>query len=231
MIHVHTAHETPTERYLSQLDTANLRDRAKQSIRASIVAGEIEAGRVYPVSYFADKLGVSATPIREALVDLASVGLVELLRNRGFRVPEMTEADLDELFEIRMLLERPAVVKVTRQRLLRDTTAFRELASQMVEYAASGDVAAFLAADRAFHTQLVRESGNARLADIVTVVRDQARLYGLRSLAEAGQLVDSAKMHLDLLTAVEAGNGEVADELMRRHLEHTRGSWARDTHK
>src|ERR1700716_3504844 len=97
---------------LAPLDRSSLRDQASQSIRASISAGEFEAGRIYPVAFFANKLGFSATPIREALFDLVGASLIEAVRNRGFRVPIRSERELDELFDLRMLLERPAVVRL-----------------------------------------------------------------------------------------------------------------------
>ncbi len=94
------------------LDRSSLRRQASQSIRASIASGEFEAGTIYPVAFFADRLGVSATPIREALFDLVGANLIEAVRNRGFRVPVRSERELDELFDLRMLLERPAVVRL-----------------------------------------------------------------------------------------------------------------------
>ncbi|HVA92494.1 MAG TPA: GntR family transcriptional regulator, partial [Chloroflexota bacterium] len=94
---------------LPELDRSSLRARARKAIRGSIVTGEIADGEIYPVSYFTSRLGVSATPIREALFDLAGEGLVEVVRNRGFRVPQLTEQDLDDLYDVRTLLEVPTM--------------------------------------------------------------------------------------------------------------------------
>ena len=92
---------------LAPLDRSSLRDQASQSIRASVAAGEFEAGKIYPVAFFESKLGVSATPIREALFDLVGANLIEVVRNRGFRVPLRSERELDELDDLRMLLGVP----------------------------------------------------------------------------------------------------------------------------
>lgn len=214
------------EAELAPLDTASLRDRARRSIRASIVAGEVEAGRIYPVAHFVAKLGVSATPIREALFDLAGAGIVQAVRNRGFMVPVLDEEDLDQLLDLRMLLERPAVVRLVRRGTLGDPAPLRALADEVVACARAGDVLSFLAADRRLHGELLRRAGNPRLTAIVMNLRDQVRLYGLSRLAEAGVLVQSALIHIDLLTALEAGDPDEVDRQMERHLLHTRGDWA-----
>ncbi|MGH7758290.1 MAG: GntR family transcriptional regulator, partial [Candidatus Dormibacteria bacterium] len=103
---------------LLELDRASLRDRALRAIRGSIVTGELAEEKIYPVAYFASRLAVSATPIREALFDLASQGLIEVVRNRGFRVPHLSEHDLDELFQLRRMVELTAVVELARGRRL-----------------------------------------------------------------------------------------------------------------
>ncbi len=72
------------------LTTANLRGQAVEMLRASIVAGELEPGEIYSAPALAERLGVSATPVREAMLDLAKDGLVEPVRNRGFRIVSST---------------------------------------------------------------------------------------------------------------------------------------------
>src|SRR2546428_8455646 len=99
--------------YLAPLKQANLRESAREAIRSSIVVGEIVAGQIYPVGYFESQLGVSATPIREALFDLANEGLVEVVKNRGFRVSNLSDQDLTEIFELRDLLETHAMESLT----------------------------------------------------------------------------------------------------------------------
>lgn len=217
---------SPHDGQAARLDTASLRHRARAAIRASIVAGKVEAGTIYPVVHFAEWLGVSATPIREALFDLAGAGLVEVVRNRGFRVPLLSEEDLDDLFAIRMMLERPAVVTVAAVHGLQDSTHLRRLAREVERHAASGDVIAFLAADRDFHYQLLAAHSNRRLIDMIMELRDHTRLHGLQLLAHSGRLLESARIHTELLTAVETQDIAAADTLIVRHLRHTRGVWA-----
>lgn len=211
---------------LARLDRSSLRDLASQSIRASVAAGEFEAGKIYPVAFFENKLGVSATPIREALFDLVGAKLIEAVPNRGFRVPMRSERELDELFDLRMLLERPAVVRLASNPNHGDLGRLREVAEQIVREAARNDVRGFLVADRRFHHELLLLGDNQRLTDIVMGLRDQTRLYGLRALANSGGLVESARLHLEMLVAIETGDVDRADDSIVRHLGYTRGEWA-----
>jgi DNA-binding GntR family transcriptional regulator len=216
----------PGRETLRPLDATNLRAKAHAVIRASIITGELAAGEIYPVSYFTSRLGVSATPIREALFDLVSEGLVEVVRNRGFRVPVLSEADLDEIFEIRLLLEVPTVGRLVG-RLDPDTVADSwEYARQNEALAAKGDLAGFLETDRLFHGRLLRPLENARLRELIARYRDITRLTGLAQIAGSPRLTTSAREHGELLEALVKGDRMGAEFIMRRHLEHTRGLWA-----
>lgn len=211
-----------------QLEQHNrtLREQAARVIRASIVAGRIEPGRFYPVSFFTQRLGVSATPAREALLDLANEGLGKLVRNRGFRVSILTDRDLDEIFALRVMLEMPAVAGISGNLSSADAAELERLAQRTKETAVTRDVIAFLDADRDFHQRLLECYGNSRLADIVMKLRNQSRLYGLVGLAQAGQLDRFADEHLAILLAVRRGETEMAMEYIKHHIEHTRGTWA-----
>jgi len=211
---------------LGELDRASLRDRARRAIRASIVTGRIADGELHSVAYFAAQLGVSATPIREALFDLAREGLIEVVRNRGFRVPTLSEHDLDELYQLRLMLELPSVVMVASESAPLDTLQLRRLAAELVVHARGRQVVEFLWTDRTFHLEVLRGLGNRRLIETVARLRDEARLHGIALLAESGELVATAEEHAELLDALEARDVALVEERMRRHLSHTRGLWA-----
>jgi DNA-binding GntR family transcriptional regulator len=211
---------------LGQLERSNLRDQARRALRTSITTGELEPGHLYTVGAFAEKLGVSATPVREALGDLANVGLVEIIRNRGFVVPHLTDGDLDEIFQLRLLLEAPVVEQVAGRVPPSELAACRRLVEQGKAAAAAADLTLFLEADREFHLRLAGVLGNGRLVKILGQLRDQTRLYGLRELAASGRLVAAAEEHEALLDAIEAGDAESARREMTKHLRHIRGAWA-----
>jgi DNA-binding GntR family transcriptional regulator len=208
------------------LTSESLRDQAGKVIRASILAGELEPGEIYSANVLAERLGVSPTPVREAMLDLASAGLVEPVRNRGFRVLVADERDLDEISELRLMLEVPAMRGVVERASDEQLSALESVVAEIERSAAEGDLARFLLVDRDFHLGLLELTGNRRLVRLVGQLRDQTRLVGLKPLAESGHLNASAREHRLVLDALRERDADRAQELMRSHLEHTRGIWA-----
>jgi DNA-binding GntR family transcriptional regulator len=207
------------------LEYVSLREQARRALRTRIVTGDLVPGKLYPIGPIAEDLGVSATPVREALADLSHVGLVEIMRNRGFVVREHTEHDLDEIFELRLMLEVPAVERLSGHLEPADEAACLELVDSCRLAASRGDLEVFLEADRAFHHRLLEALHNDRLVQIVDRLRDETRLFGLPNLARTHQLVASADEHEQLLKGLVCGDKNVG-EFISRHIRHTRGIWA-----
>lgn len=201
----------------------NLRQQAAHALRAALVAGELRPGVVYSVPFLAAQFGVSATPVREAMLDLAKESLVEAVRNKGFRVTTLSERDLDEITELRTLIEVPAVSRIARSVTADALDRLRPLADAIVAAAAKPDLIAYIETDRTFHLELLALTGNRHLVEVVSDLRKRSRLYGLEELAETGHLVASAQEHAELLDLVGGGDETGAEALMRRHLAHVRG--------
>ncbi|MGF1431229.1 GntR family transcriptional regulator [Kitasatospora sp. LaBMicrA B282] len=204
-----------------------LRDQVAHALRAALISGELRPGVVYSAPALAADFGVSATPVREAMLDLAREGLVEAVRNKGFRVTEMTERDLDEFTEIRALIEVPTVGRVTRTATSEQLEALRPVAEEIVAAARKHDLIGYLEADRQFHLTLLGLAGNGHLVQVVGDLRKRSRLYGLTRLDERGQLVSSAEEHLELLDLMLTGDADAAEACMARHLGHIRSLWAK----
>ncbi|MFI2239948.1 GntR family transcriptional regulator [Streptomyces chrestomyceticus] len=204
-----------------------LRDRAAHALRAALIAGELRPGTVHSAPALAAGFGISATPVREAMLDLAREGLVEPVRNKGFRVTEVSERDLDQFAEIRALIEVPTVGRVVRLATREQLAALRPLAEEIVRAARGHDLIGYLEADRRFHLGFLALSGNARLVETVGDLRKRSRLYGLTGLDERGELLPSAQEHLELLELALAGDATGAEACMARHLGHVRSLWAR----
>jgi DNA-binding GntR family transcriptional regulator len=208
------------------LTSTSLREQAKQVIRASILAGELEAGEIHSATTIAERLGVSPTPVREAMLDLANGGLVEPVRNRGFRILTPDEDDLDEISELRLLLEVPSMRTVAAKASDAQLRELEDVVARIEATAAAADVAGFLLADRQFHLGMLELTGNGRLVRLVAQLRDQTRIAGITELAREGNLAKSAAEHREILDALRARDADLAEALMRRHLIHTRGIWA-----
>jgi DNA-binding GntR family transcriptional regulator len=208
----------------------SLREQVGEALRAALVSGGLRAGVVYSVPGLADRFGVSATPVREAMLDLAKEGLVEAVPNKGFRVTELTERDLDEYTAIRALLEPPTVAEVAATVPRERIEALRPMAERIVAAAARRDVLAYVEADNAFHLALLGLAGNAHLVDVVRDLRYRSRLYGVPALAERDALEPSARQHVALLDVVAEGDAAAAEAMTRHHLGHVRGLWSGPAH-
>jgi DNA-binding GntR family transcriptional regulator len=203
-----------------------LRDQVAHALRAALISGELKPGEVYSAPGLAEDFGISATPVREAMLDLAREGLVEPVRNKGFRVTEVDERDLDQYSEIRMLIEVPMVGRITRSASREELEALRPVAEQIVAAAREHDLIGYLEADRRFHLSLLALGGNDRLVETVGDLRKRSRLYGLTALDASDRLLPSAEEHLELLDLMLAGDTHAAEQCISRHLGHVRSLWA-----
>lgn len=207
-------------------DQVNLRGQVREALRALLVTGQMRPGHLYSAPKLAVEFGVSATPVREAMLDLASGGLVEPIRNRGFRVLMPDDGDLDEISELRLMLEMPAMRLVVERAKDEQLERFEDVVAAIEACAEAADVAGFLLADREFHLGLLGIVGNGRLVRLVAQLRDQTRLVGIAELAREGNLTASAREHRAILEALRARDADRAEALMHVHLIHTRGIWA-----
>jgi DNA-binding GntR family transcriptional regulator len=221
-----TGHDDLTLAVPSFAERQSLREQIADSLRAALVAGQMRPGVVYSVPMLAERFGVSATPVREAMLDLAKEGLVESVRNKGFRVTDLADKDLDDITELRALIEVPTVAHLAVVADPEQIEALRPLAEAIVEGAAAGDLIRYIEADRLFHLKLLALAGNPRLVEVVRDLRAQTRLYGLDQLVEQGRLAASAAEHLELLDALLARDPALTETVMRRHIGHVRGIWA-----
>ena len=200
---------------LRSIQRTNLREEVITVLRAAIVGGELAPGSIHSATSLADRLGVSATPVREAMRALAASGLVEVLPNRGFRVTMMDEQDLDEIAALRLMLEVPAVALVVERASDSELDRLATWLGELEAAAAASDPAAFLIAERAFHLELLALAGNRRLMRMVADLRDQTRITGLPS----AMLEVAAAEHRPIFEAIRARDVATAQHRMRAHLE------------
>ncbi|MEU0412759.1 GntR family transcriptional regulator [Streptomyces griseorubiginosus] len=205
---------------------SSYRERVADALRAALIAGELLPGQVYSAPALATRFGVSATPVREAMLDLAKEGLVDTVPNKGFRVTAVSDQQLDEYTHIRSLIEIPTVVELATTADPVSLEALRPAAREIVQAAVAGDLIAYVEADTRFHLGLLALAGNAHLVEVVRDLRKRSRLYGLTPLVKSGRLLASAEEHLELLDALVARDEGAVRSVMTRHIGHVRGLWA-----
>ena len=183
-------------------------------------------GVTYSVPALAEEFGVSAMPVREAMLSLVQQGLMNAVRNKGFRVIELSPKELDDIMQLRLMLEVPTTVAVAKQLDERTMRDLRRMAREIGKHAKAGDLVEYVEADRQFHQTLIATAGNPRLADLVDDLRSRSRLTGLNALVEHGDLSASAREHVEILDAIASGDDARVRSLMERHVKHSRGIWA-----
>jgi DNA-binding GntR family transcriptional regulator len=195
----------------------SLRENVLQQVRAEIISGRASPGTLYTVPGLATQMGVSSTPVREALLELARAGLVSPLRNRGFLVEGVTLKDLEDLFTVRAMLERFALETVARQGLT-DPEPLTALADLIAEAVERHDVGTYIETDRRFHEALVARAGNPRLTRLVVAQRDDMRLYGIDSKEGRARQVASVGEHYQMIDYGLNGKIDKIGELITRHI-------------
>jgi DNA-binding GntR family transcriptional regulator len=185
-----------------------------------LVAGELAPGEVYSAPALGERFGVSATPVREAMQQLALEGAVEVVPNRGFRVVQRGTRELAELAEIRSLIEVPVMLRLARTVPAARWAELRPLAEATVRAASSGCRATYAESDRSFHRAVLALAGNAQLVQIADDLHRRAQwpLVGGPVSRGRAELVADAAEHTALLDALIAENLTVVQSLVREHF-------------
>ncbi|MDO5499483.1 MAG: GntR family transcriptional regulator [Propionibacteriaceae bacterium] len=210
-----------------KLSRRTLKDSAETLIRRALLDGQMKPGEVYSANSLARTLEISNSPVREAMMTLTERGLLELVRNRGFRVVEMTLEDRLEVYELRRLIEVEAVRRVAGLRLSADVAEeLRRLASATIDAFGDGGVGSiseYLEADHQFHMYIVDLLGNRRWSEMIERLRDQSRINGFyMHLREAGKVRRTAEEHVALADAIISRDVQRASEVMDHHLQYAR---------
>lgn len=190
--------------------------RLKDEIRTN----RLPAGFQAPEPEIAIRLGMSRTPVREALIRLEAEGLVELAPRRGVRVLPVQADDMREIYEILTALEPDAAASLAARKPSQEDLAPLEMATSAMEHAlANGVLDEWAEADDRFHRALLELQGNRRLQNVVTALYDQAhraRIVTMR-LRETPQ--KSTEEHRAILHNLQLGNAEETRRVFRQHRE------------
>ncbi|WP_031086697.1 GntR family transcriptional regulator [Streptomyces sp. NRRL WC-3549] len=197
----------------------SVRGQILDALRSALMGGELVPGQVYSAPALGARFGVSATPVREAMQQLAQEGAVEVVPNRGFRVSERGPRERAELAEVRALVEVPVWLRLARTVPAARWALLRPLAQATVAAAATGDPAGYAECDRAFHRAVLSLSGNAQLVAVADDLhrRSQWPTPG-GPVARRADLTADASEHTALLDALVAQDLTAVQSLVRGHV-------------
>lgn len=195
-------------------------ERAYRAIRQQILDNELPAGFQITEQDMAERLEISRTPTREALLRLEKEGLIEIWPRHGMRVRHISVEDLREIYEIITVLEALAArLAASRDLPERVIGGMRQCIAEMDAALAADDLRGWADADRRFHEALIEAGGNDRLANIVATLTGQAHRLRMITLPLRPKPTTSNRDHADVVDAIAAGDSETAERIHLRHRE------------
>ena len=210
----------PAELYATKSDFAYTR------VRELILSGELEPGAVINQAVLARQIGISTTPLREALRRLKQQGLVELDAHRDARVTQLDAEEARDLLEVRRSLD-PMAASLAAERRTKPDIAEMRMSLEGLEALPSNPTIEQLIAHRRFHTAVYRASHNALLIEMLDGLwdtGDRYRRHGLQVERSPEERALKAHEHTLLFQAIVEGDGETAAEVMRAHIQTSLGA-------
>ncbi|MGW6472087.1 GntR family transcriptional regulator [Streptomyces nigra] len=194
-------------------------DRVYSHVKQGVLERRYEGGTLLTEGELADAVGVSRTPVREALLRLEAEGLLKLYPKKGALVLPVSAQEIKDVVETRMLVEEHAARKAVPappgllERL-------EELLDRQKAQAAAGDLAGAAVTDRCFHAEIVRSGGNEILSRLYDQLRDrQLRMGAAVMHSHPDRIAKTLGEHEEILTALRSGDAQAAVELVHRHID------------
>lgn len=206
----------PTLKSLDQ--PASLSKLAYDAILKSILSNDLRPDEMYNEMVLANDLGISRTPVREALLELSVQGLVSFVPRKGVVVNRFTANDVDEIFEIRRAIESAAVEKLAAVDPPPDSSPLHKSLAQQNKAVRGKDFWMYMRADRDFHVMLSKLTGNKRLLAISENIRNMVHLMGVQALEHPGRAEAVLDEHRRIIDAIEQRNPNRARKAITEHL-------------
>lgn len=204
------------------LEHPSLHERVYDEIKKSVIKGEIPPGSKIIEENIAKTLGVSRTPIREALKRLAQDGLVEITPRKGAFVIQLSKEIVKEILEIREALEgmaaRLAALNMTDEILEKMKKAFEGSEERIKRR----DFSNYSIIDVEFHQLLFKASNNQRLLQIINNLYDCIQMLRLKSVILPGRIERSLNEHLSIIEALEKRDPDIAEKMAREHIQNVK---------
>lgn len=201
-------------------EESSLSVRVYEELRRAILSGELAPGTLHSVVEISQQLGVSRTPVREALLQMAALGVVRFERSRGVRILKVNPRDIEEIYSLRLLLEVPSAFAAATHMPEVERRAMRRAFTGMRRAAESGDEPGFQDHDQEFHAAILRGAGNQRVVQAVETTRAQMHARGL-STTQTRTLMDILAVHERIFDAIEAHDADASAQAVHDHLFNT----------
>lgn len=195
-----------------------LRDVVFNTLRQAIITGEFAPGERLMEIVLAERLGVSRTPVREAIRKLELEGLVVMVPRKGAEVARITEDGLKEVLEVRCAMEELAVVLACQRISPEGKDQLKKAHEEFVDAVQKKDILEIASKDEAFHQCIFEQTGNKRLLQIITNLKEQMYRYRMEYVKDIGYHESLIAEHEKLLNAIVSGDKKSAEDVMRCHI-------------
>lgn len=196
-----------------------LRDVVFNTLRQAILRGELKPGERLMEIQLANKLGVSRTPIREAIRKLELEGLVLMIPRKGAEVAEITEKSLRDVLEVRSALEELAVQIACENITEQEITELQEAAKEFKEILKTDDVTKIAGADVNFHDVIYLATDNQKLIQLLNNLREQMYRYRVEYLKRSEVYPQLVKEHQEIIDAISQHQKKEASQIVRQHVD------------
>jgi len=196
-----------------------LRELVLEAIREAIKNGTLQPRERLMEIQLADDLGVSRTPVREALRKLEQEGFIVMVPRKGAYVSDLSMKDVADVFEIRAALDGLAGGLAAERITEEELELMERMLVEKGEAINQNDIDKLVEADTRFHEAMYMASRNERLSNIISNLREQIQRFRLTSLSVPGRREDSLKEHRQILEAIQARDIQLARQLAQEHIE------------
>ena len=209
---------------MQRIEHANLSlvNQAYKELKRILLEHQIPQGGKLNEGELAGALGISRTPVREAINRLAKEGLVEIFPQRGAFVIRFSEEDVNELFLIRENLEGLAAYLATEKMTGTDLTRLESCVEGFKEPYGKKDIQRYAREDFKFHQTIIKLSDARRLTALISTLYDHIRIFRLTTMGLSDRMKVSLAEHERLIEAFRRKDASEAESLMRRHIRHVR---------
>ncbi|EEW49188.1 FCD domain protein [Corynebacterium efficiens YS-314] len=199
----------------------SLTEQVMDYVREATLDKTMVTGEWYSVYQLSEQLGISRSPVRDALLRLEEAGLIRFTRNRGFQIVETRPSDVAEIFALRLGIEPPAAYRAALLRTDEQLHAAYETVDRMTASMEKQDEEEFFVHDRILHEQIMIMGQSQRGAGLVEKLRGHTRTLGASTAGSKRTLADILREHEPILEAISRGSAEIARASMREHLQVT----------
>ncbi|MCL0106729.1 GntR family transcriptional regulator [Peptococcaceae bacterium] len=204
-----------------------LREAVFEAVRDAIISGKFKPGERLMEVQLAEEMGVSRTPVREAIRKLELEGFVKIMPHKGAYVAKVSIKDIIDVFEVRAALEALAA-RLAAKRITEDELKQLKRAAMSIADLADGhdihDIEEAVKVDTGFHDIIYKASRNEKLVQFITHLREQMKRFRATSLALPGRTKMALEEHEKIVQALWDRNEELAAELSRKHIENAERS-------